>query len=224
MPTLTISFTPASPAPANGYIVQYRPVGRAYYTTVTPNPKTSPVLIEVPGKESYEGMIASDCGFGRGMNMPFFVQGLTAIKGRITLGCNDKGCTEQSITSMGIVFNEPVPANITLYMGDIMNSATGRRYSGSDIFTPPAGTIPNQFYNSGPYPQRHKSPFVINVPAGSTTLTAPLGIDKVVSDPMRWWYCHSCLSPITDLYVKVNTPGYYADFTVANVGTTIHNV
>jgi hypothetical protein len=59
---ITINFTPASPAPAAGYVVRYRPVGTTVYTTVTPNPTASPVKISVEGGLDYEGDIKSDCG------------------------------------------------------------------------------------------------------------------------------------------------------------------
>lgn len=64
MANLTISFTPASPAPANGYLVQYRIAGTfGAYTVVSPNPTNSPVIIAglSPGTE-YEGIIQADCG------------------------------------------------------------------------------------------------------------------------------------------------------------------
>jgi hypothetical protein len=65
MSTLTITFTPPATAPANGYIVQYRQVGTTPYTTVSPNPTASPVVITgVDGSESWEGLIQADCGSG----------------------------------------------------------------------------------------------------------------------------------------------------------------
>jgi hypothetical protein len=65
MATLTISFT-SNNNPTNGYIVKYRQVGTVPYTTVTPNPITSPVLITGLGAGvSYEGTIQADCGNGQ---------------------------------------------------------------------------------------------------------------------------------------------------------------
>lgn len=81
MATLTINFTPASPAPLNGYNVQYRAFGASSYTTLTPNPTSSPVTI--PGLAdgtSYEGIIKSDCGDGLfSSETPFTVTGNVII-------------------------------------------------------------------------------------------------------------------------------------------------
>jgi hypothetical protein len=62
---LTINFTPAITAPANGYIVSYRAVGETAYQVISPNPTASPVII--PGLvfgASYEGNIKSSCSSG----------------------------------------------------------------------------------------------------------------------------------------------------------------
>lgn len=62
MATLTIDFTVPIPAPVNGFIVKYRPVGTTTYTTVFPNPTASPIIVTVPAGTAYEGTIKSDCG------------------------------------------------------------------------------------------------------------------------------------------------------------------
>jgi hypothetical protein len=65
MATLTLSFV-SNNNPTNGYIVKYREVGTSQYTTVTPNPTGSPVLISSLGAGvSYEGTIQADCGNGQ---------------------------------------------------------------------------------------------------------------------------------------------------------------
>jgi len=65
MATLTLSFT-SDNNPTNGYIVKYREVGTTQYTTVTPNPKSAPVLISGLGSGvTYEGTIQADCGSGQ---------------------------------------------------------------------------------------------------------------------------------------------------------------
>jgi hypothetical protein len=64
--SLVLAFDePTTGAPVDGYIVKYRKVGTSVYTTITPNPTASPVLIEPlePG-QNYEGTIAADCGDG----------------------------------------------------------------------------------------------------------------------------------------------------------------
>lgn len=63
MATLRIAFTPASPAPTNGYLIAYKRVGTSDpLTTVTVS--ASPADITVTDGWSYEGTIRSDCGSG----------------------------------------------------------------------------------------------------------------------------------------------------------------
>ena len=65
MSTLSISFTPASPAPANGYRVKYWPTSDpTSITTVSPNPTSSPVTISGLSQNSYSGTVEADCGGG----------------------------------------------------------------------------------------------------------------------------------------------------------------
>jgi len=63
--TLTISFTPVSPAPPNGYRVKYWKLSNpALVTTIFPNPTTSPINITVPNFESYAGTVEASCTGG----------------------------------------------------------------------------------------------------------------------------------------------------------------
>jgi hypothetical protein len=65
MATLTLSFN-SDNNPTNGYIVKYRQVGTTQYTTVTPNPTSSPVIIGSLGAGvTYEGTIQADCSNGQ---------------------------------------------------------------------------------------------------------------------------------------------------------------
>lgn len=66
MATLTLNFTNASPAPANGYRVKYRLKGTSdVYTTLSPSPSASPAIITgINEANNYEGTIESDCGGG----------------------------------------------------------------------------------------------------------------------------------------------------------------
>jgi hypothetical protein len=65
MATLTLSFN-SDNNPTYGYIVKYRETGTTQYTTVTPNPTRSPVLISGLGSGvTYEGTIQADCGNGQ---------------------------------------------------------------------------------------------------------------------------------------------------------------
>ena len=65
MATLTLSFN-SDNNPTNGYIVKYRQAGTTQYTTVTPNPTSSPVIIGSLGAGvTYEGTIQADCSNGQ---------------------------------------------------------------------------------------------------------------------------------------------------------------
>lgn len=57
MPTLTLTFTEASPVPPFGYVVRYREVGTPLYWKIEPNPTHSPIQIVVPAGKKWEGSI-----------------------------------------------------------------------------------------------------------------------------------------------------------------------
>lgn len=61
MATLSISFTPPAPPPADGYSVKYREVGTGTWNNVTPNPTSSPVNITVANNKQWEGTVSSQC-------------------------------------------------------------------------------------------------------------------------------------------------------------------
>lgn len=64
MATANIEFTPSGSAP-NGYRVRYRKIGTTgSYTTVSPNPSTSPAVISSFSTVGIEGDISADCGSG----------------------------------------------------------------------------------------------------------------------------------------------------------------
>ena len=81
MATLTITFDAPSPAPVCGYVVQYRQLGEEDYTTVSPNPTASPVVIEgLLDGTTYEGTIKGDCCNGLySTEIPFVVTGSVSI-------------------------------------------------------------------------------------------------------------------------------------------------
>ena len=65
MANLTVTFTPPTPAPANGYRVKYRKVGTTSWNTVSPYPTSSPVVITgLENGVAYEGTIESACEDG----------------------------------------------------------------------------------------------------------------------------------------------------------------
>lgn len=71
MATLQISFTTPNTPPTNGYIVNYRKVGEIEYTTISPNPTSSPVTIAGIAPGNYEGNIQADCGGYFSEALPF---------------------------------------------------------------------------------------------------------------------------------------------------------
>lgn len=148
----------------------------------------------------------------------------TQLNGKLSITCNDHGCSQQGNQTISITFPAATPAAVTLYLGFVDHVSSGNRYAGSAIFTPPAGAIPNTFYPSA------TAPFVLNIPAGVTAFTSPTNIylDGYANNISASWVCHSCLNPISDLYVRVVSPsGYTANFTKESSnysGLTLHNV
>ena len=63
---LSVSFTAASPAPANGYIIKWKKASESIYTTLPgANPTSSPVTIyNVPACEDINVIVQSSCGGG----------------------------------------------------------------------------------------------------------------------------------------------------------------
>lgn len=64
--SLSVSFTAANPAPANGYIVKWKRASDSVYTTLPgANPTSSPVVISnVPACEDVNVIVQSSCGGG----------------------------------------------------------------------------------------------------------------------------------------------------------------
>lgn len=152
-----------------------------------------------------------------------------ALSGTITLGCSDDGCTNQGATNMQIHFDAPTPEEITLLFGQVYGSGTGPYQTGWDIMSVDPGAAHSTYYGFAG-DESHK-PFELVIPAGTTDLnTFPTNIFLQGHDGETLfysWICQSCLTPITDLYVKVSTPGYAANFTYDPTGgvsgVTMHN-
>jgi hypothetical protein len=142
------------------------------------------------------------------------------ITGTITVTCSDNGCSQQGTTGVQITFPSATPAPITLLIGVVEQTGTGKRYRGSDIFTPPAGAVPQN-----PTADAH-APYLLNIPAGVTSYTNNnINQQGFGNDGVHGWSCHSCQRPITDLYVKVNSPSTYtANLSITNGNITLHNV
>jgi fibronectin type 3 domain-containing protein len=61
MADLIITFNEPVPAPSLGYLVKYREKGTVMYTTLSPNPSSSPVTITVPSGKNWEGTVQAVC-------------------------------------------------------------------------------------------------------------------------------------------------------------------
>lgn len=146
-----------------------------------------------------------------------------AIQGAITFSCSDGGCSHQGTISLHVEFAEATPIPFNLLFGQVIQTGVGNKYTGNDIFTPPGGTTADSTYGA-----HNHLPFSTNAPAG--TNIADFGLTIAIyqqgrdGDTASIWICHGCLFPIIDLYVKINNPGYSANFTITNGGVTIHNV
>ena len=76
--SIQIDFQEPSIKPANGYIVKYRVIGTTEYTTLTPNPMGSPVVIpNVPSCQNVEGTIATNCDGNEGQKISFVAAGFS---------------------------------------------------------------------------------------------------------------------------------------------------
>jgi hypothetical protein len=146
--------------------------------------------------------------------------GTCTLDATITWGCTDKGCTEQGGTTLNFVFPTPTTTAITLLIGQVHNTPNGMFYSGSDLFTPPAGAKPWTYL---PNPS---APFIIRIPAGVTTYTAGNKIYQQGYEGGSYttWVCQSCQGPLVALYIKSITSGLTSNFTLTNPGVTITNL
>lgn len=70
--SVTINFTEPAIKPANGYIVKYRIAGTSTYTTLSPNPMSSPAVIpNIESCANVEGTISTNCDGNVGMSVSF---------------------------------------------------------------------------------------------------------------------------------------------------------
>jgi hypothetical protein len=126
------------------------------------------------------------------------------LVGTVTQTCSDNNCAIQGETSLHFTFPAPTPFDISLEIGEVFAGNTGSFASGYNIFTPPPGVHLNPYYNGA------GRPFVVTIPAGSTTYTAShIPIKNPVSpadDDTGIWVCNSCLEGITDLFIKTEGP------------------
>lgn len=113
--TLQISFTAASPTPANGYVVKWKKTTDTGYTTVSPNPTSSPVTINsVPACDDVDVVVQSSCSPEQ-----LSTQVITVASGvGYFLRC---GCSFQGDTQTTSFYQYP---NVSLFFGGVTNGTT----------------------------------------------------------------------------------------------------
>jgi hypothetical protein len=108
--SISVSFTAASPAPANGYIVKWKKVSEptSSFVQVLPNPTASPVIISnVPACDDIDVVVQASCGPG------FTSQEVTAVATGlgVALKC---GCGYQGdIDNMNLYIYPSIPIDFT---------------------------------------------------------------------------------------------------------------
>ena len=105
--SIKIEFTEPDIKPKNGYRVQYRIIGASDYTTLSPNPKGSPIIIpSVASCLNVEGTIETDNDSGYGSPISF-----VAASGTEGNGCSYYVCTEPVIGGTSIYRYVPCGAD-----------------------------------------------------------------------------------------------------------------
>jgi len=115
MATLTLTFTDPSPVPYGGYIVKYRKIGTTAYTTLTPNPISSPINISgIETGAGYEGTVQSDCGNSvSSPSVSFVAYGSTEIY--TMLSNSSTGICTAPVTSVYLASTGDVTSGTTVY-------------------------------------------------------------------------------------------------------------
>jgi hypothetical protein len=125
--TLTITFTAASPAPANGYRVKYWPTSNpSNITTVSPNPTSSPVTISGLTQNSYSGTVEADCGGGNYSSISSFGANLggSCLTGT-TLATANCSSGQTSTFTLNSGYNATVTMTGYFYSGTGTRTITG---------------------------------------------------------------------------------------------------
>lgn len=91
---ISVSFTPATPAPANGYVIRYKKASETIWTTRPGgNVNSSPVTIfNVPACENINVSVQSSCGGGQTSSEVFAVA--AGLGFPLKCGCTYQGTTE----------------------------------------------------------------------------------------------------------------------------------
>jgi Fibronectin type III domain len=233
--TATITWTPDPTASFQNFYygvksgITGNPPGNGWTTFASdplPASQNSVVLTGLTLGTTYSVALNSQCQNGN--VTPFLTQDFTpalVIDGAITLTAfNIPGGGGVGDTRVSITFPTPTPAILTIYFGELVhNSVSGANKFGAgyQLFTLPAGYTPNPFYSPNA-----ALPFVIVVPAGTTSFTTGTNLIYQTVHGQPWQFdTHNLVSDMSDLYVHIELPtGATSNFTLTNSGKTIHNV
>ena len=127
------------------------------------------------------------------------------VNATIFITCDDDNCTQQGKPNITINIEQPVSTPIYLEIGMIQKyTQIGniRRGMGFELHELPPGVEINNYYSIP------SSPFVIEIPANTATITIPHTQDikqKAWTNPAaNTWICHGCFIPIDTLFIKAN--------------------
>jgi hypothetical protein len=122
-------------------------------------------------------------------------------KGRVNVFCAG------AYVQFGFQSTTTPAVSTTFLMGIVYKDDQGRNYYvGSDIFTPPAGAIPDMDTAA-------HAPFIIILPAGSNSYNVGAYTFRVgyYNNINYAWKCYTGSYQLTDVYIKANN-GYVPDF------------
>lgn len=197
--TLTITFTPASPAPANGYRVKYWPTSNpSSISTVSPNPTSSPVTISGLTQNSYSGTVEADCGGGNYSSIVSFGANLggSCISGT-TLATANCSSGQTSTFTLNSGYNATVTMTGYFYSGSGTRTITGALLNNSNA------VIQNFTYTQTGTSQGTTSPAnytittpgtyklqvnMVNCSNGSGTATMTVGNCQTYTPPPAYYY------------------------------------
>lgn len=218
MATLTINFT-SNNNPTNGYIVKYRQVGTSQYTTVSPNPTGSPVLITGLGAGmSYEGTIQADCGNGQyGVTGTFNA----AVAAKFTMARDPSSAANAcALTNFNYTFYAAVSVlqiGTQLYVDDALSIgySTGGYYSDGVwvyqvssvgvVLSKTACASNITVVNAYAYPAVCEGGSVNNVVGGSITVSAAVSVPTPFEIAVTYYTSSGSCNSVTESVIIYGT-------------------
>lgn len=196
---LTLTWTPPSPAPANGYRVKYWNVNSPETViTVTPNVTSSPAVINIATSGCYAGTIESACGASEYSNPVTFNACIAGdcLTGD-TVATATCGQSDLAVFTLGIGHTVTVQMTGYYYTGSGTRTITGNLLDNSNAvvqaFTytqngsTPGTTVPSSYTLSteGIYKLQVNT---VNCSNGSGTATMTVDNCTVIPPPTYYYY------------------------------------